>query len=212
LEQNYNNEGGGYRRPNSRPGGNRYGNKRPAPTGPRSMYYVTILCPLEIDEQIDAYKNMMLTQFNCEVAAKSPAHITLINPFFLSDGKYKDLVEKLEAFESIVNDISIEINGFNHFGNRVIFADVPTNDNLNAMQEQLENYLKNNGFPFIKEAKKPFHGHVTIATRDLKEEDFDNAWANFEGKEMNASFTTNAIHIMKLVDEKWVHDKQFILK
>jgi 2'-5' RNA ligase len=208
LEQNYNND----RRTNRPSGGNRYGNKRPAPTGPRDMYYVTLLCPLEIDEQIDSYKATMKTAFGCEVAAKSPAHITLINPFFLSEGKYKDLTEKLEAFESVIDDVHLEINGFNYFGNRVIFADVPSNDNLNALQEQLENYLKNSGFPFIKEAKKPFHGHVTIATRDLKEEDFDAAWAHFNGKPFNASFSTNAIHIMKLVDEKWVHDKKFILK
>jgi 2'-5' RNA ligase len=207
---------GGGNRPGGRPGGgsrpfNRNNRNGGAPTE-KSMYYVALLCPLEIDEQMDNYKSFMKETYGCEVAAKSPAHVTLVNPFFLSEGKHKDLLEKLEAFDSLVTDVSIEIDGFNHFDNRVIFADVVSNENLTALQEQLENYLRNTGFPFIKEAKKPFHPHVTIATRDIKAENFDEAWANFEGKTFKGSFSTNAIHVMKLVEEKWIHDKQFVLK
>ncbi|MFM2385954.1 MAG: hypothetical protein RL660_711 [Bacteroidota bacterium] len=200
--------GGGGRRPHGgggrRPGG--------AVQTEKSMYYIAILCPLEIDEQMDNYKQFMRANYGCEMAGKSPAHVTLVNPFFLSEGKHKDLIEKLEAFDSIVTDVDIVVDGFNHFDNRVIFADVLGNENLTALQEQLENYLRNTGFPFIREAKKPFHPHVTIATRDIKPEHFDAAWANFEGKTFQGSFSTNSIHVMKLVDEKWVHDKQFILK
>ncbi len=184
----------------------------PKPTGEKSMYYITILCPPEIDEPIAEHKAMMKANFGCEVAAKSPAHLTLINPFFLSNGKYRELVEKLNDFESIITEVNIEVEGYNHFGERVIFADVNVTDNLIALQEQVENYLRNGGFPFIKEAKKPFHPHVTIATRDLKETDFAAAWANFEGKSISGSFITNTMHLMKLVDDRWVHDTQFILK
>ncbi len=186
--------------------------RRPLSDAEKKMYYVTLLCPLAIDEQIDIYKQAVKSNFACEVAAKSPAHITLITPFFLSDSKYMELTQKLEEFESIITEVDVNIEGFNFFGKRVIFADVHVNDNLAALQEQVENYLKNSGFPFIREAKKPYHPHVTIATRDLKEEDFDAAWSMFEGKSFSASFSTNAIHIMKLVDDKWVHDKEFILK
>jgi 2'-5' RNA ligase len=198
--------GGGSRRPQGR------NDRRNGPPTEKSMYYVALLCPLEIDEQLDNYKTFMKVNYGCEMAAKSPAHVTLVNPFFLSEGKHIDLLEKLEAFDSIVTDVDIVVEGFNHFDNRVIFADVHSNENLTALQEQLENYLRNTGFPFIREAKKPFHPHVTIATRDIKPEDFDAAWANFEGKTFQGSFSTNSIHVMKLVEEKWVHDKQFVLK
>jgi 2'-5' RNA ligase len=204
-----NNAGGGYGRRKPQGGG---GYKRgPKPTGERSMYYITLLCPPEIDEPIGAHKEMMRENFGCVVAAKSPAHLTLIAPFFLSDGKYRELLERMAAFESIVSEVEVNVEGYNHFGERVIFADVHVNDNMVAMQEQLENYLRNGGFPFIKEAKKPFHPHITIATRDLKDTDFVAAWANFEGKQISSSFTTNTFHLMKLVDERWVHDQQFIL-
>ena len=179
---------------------------------PRSMYYIALMCDAEIDAQLSTWKNEMQEKFECKIAKRSPAHITLITPFFLSDGKFKDLCEKLENFDSLVTEVHSTIDGFNHFGNRVIFADVPTNDNLNALQEQLENYLRNSGFPFIREAKKPFHAHITIATRDLKEEDFDAAWANFEGKPYSATFSNNSIHLMKMEDEMWHIDKEFILK
>jgi 2'-5' RNA ligase len=216
-EGGYGGNRGGYRGGNDR-GGYRGGRsqgkygRKPLTDAEKKMYYIALLCPLAIDEQIDVYKQAVKTNFGCEVAAKSPAHITLITPFFLSDAKYADLVQKLENFDCIITDVDIAVEGFNFFGKRVIFADVQVSDNLTALQEQVENYLKNSGFPFIREAKKPFHPHVTIATRDLKEEDFDAAWSMFDGKSFSASFSTNAIHLMKMVDDKWIHDKEFILK
>ncbi len=219
FDNNRSGGGGGYKGGNRAGGGNfgnkprgNYNNKGPREQAPRSMYYITLLCPTEIDDAIQEHKEMMRTDYACEVAAKSPAHVTLIAPFFLSDGKRNELVEKLNAFESIISDVTVDMNGFGHFGNRVIFADVAVNDNMTALQEQLENYLRNGGFPFIKEAKKPFHPHITVATRDLKEEDFDAAWAKFEGKEISGSYNTNTIHLMKLVEERWVHEEQFVLQ
>lgn len=224
------NAGGGFRREGQSSGGGYRGNK---PSGgyrkdggrnPRGkqggkptrkemdMYYVTLLCPLDIDEQVHEHKNYMRRTFGCDVASKSPSHVTLIAPFFMSGGKSKELEERLEAFESTVNEVSLNLNGYGHFENRVIFVDVEPSTALETLQEQLEVYLKNNGFPFIKEAKKPFHPHVTIATRDLKPEDFEAAWPTFEGKEFQASFTTNTMHLMKLSEDRWIHEKQFVLK
>jgi 2'-5' RNA ligase len=201
--------GGGYRS-----GGNRrpMNNRRGGPPQEKTMYYITLLCPPEVDDVIGAHKAMMKENYGCEVASKSPAHVTLIAPFFLSDGKKNQLVEMLQGFDSIISEVTVDINGYNHFNDRVIFADVVVNDNLTALQEQLENYLRNGGFPFIKEAKKPFHPHVTIATRDLKDKDFDAIWANFEGKEFTSSYATNTIHLMKLVEDRWVHEEQFVLQ
>jgi 2'-5' RNA ligase len=220
LENNENKqEGFKPRRPSGNNSGGSYGRRKPQgygrgpkPTGEKSMYYITLLCPPEIDEPIAEHKAMMKANYGCEVAAKSPAHLTLIAPFFLSNGKYRELVEKLNSFESIITEVDIEVNGYNHFNDRVIFADVVVTDNLKAIQEQLENYVRNGGFPFIKEAKKPFHPHITIATRDLKDTDFESAWSHFEGKSISGSFATNTFHLMKLVDDRWTHDQQFILK
>jgi 2'-5' RNA ligase len=207
FKPRYNNNNKSYNR-GKQSGGYKRGPKSDVP---RSMYYITLLCPPEIDEPIAEHKNMMRETFGCEVAAKHPAHVTLIAPFFLSDGKYRELIEKLETFESIVSEIQVDVDGYGQFHERVIFADVQVTDNLNAMQEQLENYLRNDGFPFIKEAKKPFHPHITIATRDLKDTDFAAAWANFEGKSFTGSFTTNTFHLMKLIDDRWTHDQQYVM-
>ncbi len=207
-EINYRNDRREY---NNRPRYNR-NNRSKTPPSERQMYYIALLCPQEIDADMDVYKDQMREQYGCEVAAKSPAHITLITPFWMSDGKYKDLVEKLTDFQSIITEVSLDVNGFNCFNKRVIFADVPATDNLIALQEQLETYLKNNGFPFIREAKKPFHPHITIATRDITEEQFDDAWPKFENLPYSASFSTNALHVMRLVDEQWTHAGEFILQ
>jgi 2'-5' RNA ligase len=206
------NRGGGYQGNRNNPRGQQRGGPRRDGAKPEMhMYYLTVLCPLDIDESIHEHKNFMRRTYGCDVASKSPAHITLIAPFFMSMGKRNELVEKLESFESIISEINVNLNGYGCFDNRVIFVDVEANENLTTLQEQVETYVRNNGFPFIKEAKKPFHPHVTIATRDLKPEDFEAAWPEFEGKEYTASFTTNTMHLMKLVDERWIHEKQFVL-
>jgi 2'-5' RNA ligase len=214
--RSYSKDGGGYRKEGAS-GGFRKEGRRPRIQGKPTrremdMYYVTLLCPIDIDEQVHEHKNYMRRTFGCDVASKSPSHVTLIAPFFMSDGKSRELVERLEEFESSVNEVSLTMDGYGHFENRVIFVDVHQSDSLTALQEQLEAYLKNNGFPFIKEAKKPFHPHVTIATRDLTPEHFDAAWPEFDGKEFNAAFTTNTMHLMKLVEDRWIHEKQFVLK
>jgi 2'-5' RNA ligase len=204
------NRGGGFRGQGQNRGGFKRNNNRQAEH--KDMYYITLLCPPEIDDIMRVEKEKMATVYESVVAAKSPAHITLVAPFFLSAGKHRELVQRLEEFESIVTEVNVDINNFGSFANKVIFADVIPNDNLAALQEQLENYLKASGFPFIKEAQKPFHPHVTIATRDLKPEKFAEAWETYENATYSASFTTNAIHVMKLVDDKWIHEHQFILK
>ena len=51
------------------------------------MYYVALVCPNEIDEVINRFKVWMKDRFGCKAAMKSPAHITLVAPFWLEDKK-----------------------------------------------------------------------------------------------------------------------------
>lgn len=49
-----------------------------------NMYFVAIVCPGQINEKVEQFKQWMKDRFGCVVAMKSPAHITLIPPFWLA--------------------------------------------------------------------------------------------------------------------------------
>jgi len=51
--------------------------------------------------------------------------------------------------------------------------------------------------------ERPFHPHVTIAGRDLKERDFATAWAYFQSQTYEAAFEANAISLLVNTDTGW---------
>ena len=51
------------------------------------MYFVAIVLPSHLNEKLLAYKQLMLEKYNCKVALKSPAHITLVPPFWMEEEK-----------------------------------------------------------------------------------------------------------------------------
>jgi 2'-5' RNA ligase len=168
-----------------------------------SMYYVAIVCPPGVDEKVIQFKQWMKEQFGCVVALKSPAHITLIQPFWLDNERETDLLQTLQSFSGDGEELVIQFEGFSHFGNRVLFIQVKENPALQEMQRQTEKHF----LPYFNDVKKkdirPFHPHITIANRDMKPGDFQKAWQNFSEKKFNDAFCTKAISLLKLSQGKW---------
>ena len=71
------------------------------------MYFVAIVCPEQINEKVLQFKNWMKTRFDCTVALKSPAHITLVAPFWLENEKEAELIVSLMAFRSTTGHFDI---------------------------------------------------------------------------------------------------------
>ena len=53
------------------------------------------------------------------------------------------------------------------------------------------------------------HPHMTIATRDLSEEAFEQAWPQYESKEFNASFEAKSLFLLKHNGQHWNIYKEF---
>ncbi|MGZ3924768.1 MAG: hypothetical protein ACXVBJ_13435, partial [Flavisolibacter sp.] len=56
------------------------------------MYFIAIVLPPRLNEKVLKYKTMMLEKYNCKVGLKSPAHITLVPPFWMEEEKEGRLV------------------------------------------------------------------------------------------------------------------------
>ena len=59
----------------------------------KQLYYIAIVCPPAVNEEILVFKHWMRDQFNCKAALKSPAHITLIPSFLMEKRLEDDLAE-----------------------------------------------------------------------------------------------------------------------
>ena len=168
-----------------------------------SMYFLAIVCPGPINDEVLQFKNRMRDQFGCRVALKSPAHITLIAPFWLNQEREEELLEAIQSFTSDMDEIEINLDGFFHFGNRVLFVNVRMNPALEELKNQVQDYFVRSFSDIIGKDERPFHPHITIANRDLKPGDFLKAWEYFSKKEFKEMFRAKTIALLKLTEGKW---------
>lgn len=180
-------------------------------TDPFSMYYVALLCPPAIESKVQQYKLWMRDQFGCTVALKSPAHLTLIAPFWLANTSEQLLIERLQSAQSNQLPVEIQLQGFSHFSNRVLFITVKENQQLNRLCKEVGDHFIQSFPGIIKPDDRPFHPHITIANRDIKPGDFDKAWQHFVKEEFEEIFQTNTISLLKLTESNWnvIAEKQF---
>lgn len=166
------------------------------------MYYIAVVCPGEINDKILHYKNWMKQQFDCIVALKSPAHITLIPPFWLDAEREQELQQAVQSFPAI-NEFGIQLDGFSHFTNRVLFINVRENAELGELKQQAELHFIPLFPGVIKKDERPFHPHITIANRDMKPGHFVKAWQHFSGKNFQETFSVKTISLLRLMPGKW---------
>lgn len=166
------------------------------------MYYIAVVCPVSINKKVLEHKNWMKEQFGCVVALKSPAHITLIPPFWMEETKEADLIAATCNFKITTGLLSIQLCGFSHFTDRVLFIKVSDNPQLEELKHETEKHF-NSAFPFIKKDARPFHPHITIANRDLKPSAFIKAWQHFSKLHFDESFNCTGISLLKLSEGSW---------
>jgi 2'-5' RNA ligase len=145
----------------------------------------------------------MRDRFQCKVALKSPAHITLIPPFQMAIDDAPAMKAFLQPFAAAQPSFSIHLKNFAAFKPRVIYVNVLPGEPLNTLQSALETtMLQSNRFQ-IKKEERPYHPHVTIANRDLHKEDFPTAWQHFQQIKYEASFTADAISLLRHNGQLW---------
>lgn len=170
---------------------------------PFCMYYVAVLCPPAIESRVEQHKLWMRDRFGCTVALKSPAHVTLVTPFWLDRLSEQTLLETLESVQTNQLPVEIQLQGFSHFSNSVLYISVKENQMLNILRKEVEDHFIQSFRGIIKPDVRPFHPHITIANRDMKPGDFDEAWQHFAKEEFEENFQTNTLSLLKLTEGKW---------
>jgi 2'-5' RNA ligase len=167
------------------------------------MYFIAIVCPESINSKVLEWKLWMKEQHGCVIALRSPAHITLVPPFWMKSESEILLVNSLARFAAPQPTFDVHLKNFSNFKPRVIFIDVLPNAELTGLQNDLvDGLLSENAYPLKKE-ERPFHPHVTIATRDLYKKSFYEAWETFKHKTYEATWRVNAISLLAHNKKNW---------
>lgn len=167
-----------------------------------TLYLLAIVAPPAVEMQVHEWKQWMLEVFGCRVALKSPAHITLIPPFKMDVQREIVLQDDLKRYAATRPGYAVQLHNFSSFPPRVIFVNVEKNKPLQHDRQALEAFLLSRAYP-VKKEKRSYHPHVTVANRDIKEEDFAAAWSHFEKITYTASFPALAISILRHNGSSW---------
>lgn len=169
----------------------------------KELYFIGILPPEDILTEIEKFKKICMKKFNSKHALRLPAHITLIPPFYSNKQKILSLKHVLK--EVLRKTTPVKLNGFSYFDKRVIYIDVQKNKNLFNLKKHIADkvLIKHK----VKTADSNFIPHITIASKDLTEENFILSREYFKNIEYKRSFKVKNIVIFKLEDSGW---KKFI--
>ena len=168
-----------------------------------NMYFVALTAPEDINQQVLKWKNFFKEKYGCTVALKSPAHITLIPPFWMNEELEDELINSINLFSIAKNKFEVELKDFAAFKPRVIYIDVVKNESLSELHKSLVDFIHTqNKYP-VKKEDRPFHPHVTLATRDLYKKAFNEAWETFSVKKYEASWLVSGISLLRHNKKNW---------
>jgi 2'-5' RNA ligase len=168
-----------------------------------NMYYMAVVLPPHLDAEIIKYKYYMLEKYEAKVGLKSPAHITIIPPFWLHPEKEEDLRADLEVLGRQVAPFPLSTSNFAAFKPRTIFIDVVPSEPLNELKQKADQFFSARPQYGIKVEHRPFHPHITIATRDLHKATFAEAWPHFQNKEFQKSWTVEGLSLLRHNKKNW---------
>jgi 2'-5' RNA ligase len=174
------------------------------------MYFIAIVLPPDLNEKVLHWKNYMKEKYDCNTGLKSPAHITLVPPFWLDPQKEDLLLEdfrQLRSFEPFI----AHTNNFSAFKPKTIFIAVAPNKQLHDLKMAVDHFFSNRTAYSVKTDSRPFHPHITIATRDLYKKDFYLAWPFFEGKKLEETWLVDSISLLRHNKKNWdvIYTSQF---
>jgi 2'-5' RNA ligase len=170
----------------------------------KKMFFLAVMPPDLLQDEVKNIKLIFRDRYGSGHALNSPAHLTLIPPFYWPGHQEKDLIHSLDNFCLTESPFQVQLNDFGAFRPRVIYIDVVENKKLARLHERLNNYLDDKWkINELLRGNKPFNPHMTVAFRDLTREKFNLAWEEFKNKSFNGVFSVNKIVLLMHHEKHW---------
>lgn len=167
------------------------------------LYFLALLPPDDLKKEIKKLKEDFAQKYHCYRALRLPAHITLVPPFRITEEREPVLVKTLTCFCDNFSEIKIVLEDFGAFPPGVIFIEVKNPESIRPFRNQLLGSMSIVLENANSAAKRQFQPHITLATRDLKKEDFYRAWEVFKNKSFNIHFLVSGLTLFKHNGKEW---------
>lgn len=168
----------------------------------QQLYFLALIPPPEIEAEVNHFKSIASQKFGSSHALKSPAHITLIPPFWWQEARLEHIVVVLQQQLIRSKQFEIELNGFACFKPRVIYIDVMPNSDLSRQHLLLKELFKRQ-WSLEPERRTHYRPHMTVAFKDLSKSSFFRAWDYFRSQDYRRRFTVDSIYILVHLYGRW---------
>ena len=166
----------------------------------KALYFAALLPSQEVKEVVRNLKLEIKEKFGAAHALKLPAHITLIAPVWLQNEQEKPLVEAIREVSKEQVSFPVELEGFGKFDQQAIFLNVVDHEPVKVLHHKLAGALT--GIFTVREERN-LHPHITLATRDLPQNRFKEAWESFNDRDILLGFDATALTLFKHNGKTW---------
>ena len=179
-----------------------------------TLYFTALVLPEHLNAKVLPLKQYMLREYGCRVGLNSPAHITLLPPFRMDRSSEEELVRSVDDLSRSLTPFEARTANFSAFPPRTVFIDVVVSPALKEVKTASDQYFTKHPLLKVKIDTRPFHPHITIATRDLNKNDFQSAWLHFKDKIFQEVWTAGGISVLRHNTKNWdvIHTSQFLNK
>jgi len=168
------------------------------------LYFIALIPPEPVFTEVLEFKRIMASKYNASHSLKTPPHITMYKPIKLEEDREEDLAICMEDFAGTHQVVKIKLNGFSSFPPKVIFVKPEQIENLNLMFKDLIEFVKHELDIFDPSyAGRPQNPHMTIAHRDLDQNNYNEAWKVFKNKPYSREVIFDKISILKHNGNSW---------
>jgi len=169
----------------------------------QNLYFIALVPHPELLEEIRELKEEMKILSEAKSILKSPAHITIQKPFKRDAGEEPHIIKTLRHFAGQQKPFTVTLDGYGSFPPRVIFINVKDFNHITELHTGLKEALIGELNLTQSEIMSDIHPHVTLTTRYLTIEGFNNAWPLFKDREFSGSFKALNLCLLKHDGQKW---------
>ncbi|HYK44818.1 MAG TPA: 2'-5' RNA ligase family protein [Parafilimonas sp.] len=179
------------------------------------LYFIAIIPPKEVCDEITDFKKDIATRFESKAALRIIPHITLKAPFQLPASDHDRVLDWFQKAVISVSPFVQELKNFGSFKNgrsAVIFVKPEMNNGLDQLQKEvLTNFVDHFSAEQVMKSETDFHPHITIGYRDLRPSMFKQAWAEYRLKQYSAAFTVTSFDLLQHDKHVWNSISNFVL-
>jgi 2'-5' RNA ligase len=169
--------------------------------------------PIEGDsaDSIRAFQREIKELCGAERQLSIPLHITIMPPFRANREFLLSLEDLLFKELTGIGPIEMEMNGFGHFGKKVLFVEIRKNKRLSQFQRLVSELMSEKlGYTDTYDYLE-FHPHITLANRDFDAEDFDTVWPHFSVRSFKSTIEIDSLILYGHVVKTWERHTIFTL-